>query len=79
MLEQIAESLRVAQTFAERFERELVESAGIALQAQRDDAIPLCFLAAGALAQHFGVVDLADLEVRSTAAGPGVPDPAIGE
>ena len=79
MLEQIAKSLRVAQALEERFEREVVESAGIALQAQRDDAIPLRLLTAGALAQHFGVVDLADLEMRSAAADPRAADPALGE
>ena len=51
-------------------ERAFVERAGIALQAERDDAIPLGLVAAGALAQHLGVVDLADLEVRSSASRP---------
>src|SRR4029078_8595435 len=79
VLEEIAESLRVAQTFEQRWEGAVVESACIAMQVQRDDAIPLCFLTAGTLAQPLGVVDLADLKVRSAAAGPRVGDPTIGQ
>ena len=60
-------------------ERAFVEPAGIALEAQRDDAIPLRLLTAGALTQHLGVVDLANLEVRSSAAGPRAADTALGE
>jgi hypothetical protein len=79
VIQKIAERVRIAQGLDERPERPFVERAAIALQTQRDDAVPLGLFAAGALPQHLGVVDLADLEVGSPASGPRPADAALGD
>jgi hypothetical protein len=67
------------QGIDERSERAFVESAGVALQAQRDDAIPLRLLTAGALAQHLGVVDLAISKCDRPLPAHALPIPPLGE
>lgn len=43
-----------------------------------DDPLPLRGLAAGAFAQHLGVVDLTDLEAAAPGRGPRLADAAVG-
>jgi hypothetical protein len=56
----------------------LVELEGAALQAVGDDAIPHRPVAAGALAQHLGVIDLAQLHVAARHRRPHARNAAVG-
>jgi hypothetical protein len=79
LLEQIAEPVGIGERLGQRRQRPLVQSARVALQAERDDAIPLGLVAARALAEHLRVVDLANLEAGPARCGPDAADAAFGD
>jgi hypothetical protein len=78
-VEECAQAPGIAERFDHRCERAVVERRDVALQAVRDDAIPLGRVAARTLAQDLRVIDLADLEMIASACGPCPADAALGD
>ena len=74
--EQLAEALRVGDRRDQRSKRAVVHG-GIAMQATGDDAVPRGLVPAGAFPQHFRVINLADVEMRSPGGCPCLGNPAV--
>jgi len=78
LFDQRREASGIGERLEQRRQRAGVEDPLLAFEAIRDDAIPGDVIATPALTQHFGVVDLEDLEMIPPAERPRLVDAARG-